>query len=367
MKKRFLIYMSAILSLSILCSCGGKTITPESSSTAETTTIEETTPTEITTVEESIPPVLTTLNLLTGMNNLDTTALNKRPVAVMVNNNKQSLPQYGTAAADIIFEVPVEGGITRLMALYPDYNKIPNVCSVRSCRYYFPIIANGFDAIYIHWGSDQTIALETLNRLNISHLDGGVVGGPIFGRDAERKKTYALEHTGYLNGSELAKGLLNNGYRTDLKEGYNKAFFAFNAENASQQPQGTACTKAILNFSNAYYSTFTYDEATKTYLKQHSGSPHIDSSTGTQLSFTNVIVLKTSISMRSTSSTLLNVELTSGIGKYISNGVSEDINWSKADENSTFVLTKADGTPLSVNAGKSFIGIIGNDKTVSIQ
>ncbi len=45
----------------------------------------------------------------------------KRPVAVMVSNIKAALPQYGIDEADIVYELPVEGGITRLMAIYADF------------------------------------------------------------------------------------------------------------------------------------------------------------------------------------------------------------------------------------------------------
>lgn len=42
------------------------------------------------------------------------------PVAVMLNNIKQALPQSGNSKADFFFEIPEEGGITRIMALYQD-------------------------------------------------------------------------------------------------------------------------------------------------------------------------------------------------------------------------------------------------------
>lgn len=44
-----------------------------------------------------------------------------RPVAVMTENTHVTLPQYGIGNADIIYECPVEGGITRLMTIYQDY------------------------------------------------------------------------------------------------------------------------------------------------------------------------------------------------------------------------------------------------------
>ena len=80
-------------------------------------------------------------NLLTGWANLSEKAIGKRPVAVMVNNVKAALPQYGISQADIIFELPVEGDLTRLMAMYADYTKVPDICAIRSCRYYYPAIA----------------------------------------------------------------------------------------------------------------------------------------------------------------------------------------------------------------------------------
>ena len=58
----------------------------------------------------------------------------------MINNVKDALPQYGITEADVIFELPVEGDLTRLMALYADYTKVPDICAIRSCRYYYPAI-----------------------------------------------------------------------------------------------------------------------------------------------------------------------------------------------------------------------------------
>ena len=69
----------------------------------------------------------------------------------MVNNVPAAMPQYGVAKADVIFEIPVEGDVTRFMALYADYTTVPRVCAVRSCRYYFPAFSQGFDAFYVNW------------------------------------------------------------------------------------------------------------------------------------------------------------------------------------------------------------------------
>ena len=131
-------------------------------------------------------------------------------------------------------------------------------------------------------------------------------------------------------------------------------------------PQGAACNTANLPFSDSYFSTFTYDAASKTYLKQHSGKPHMDSHAGTQLAFTNVLVLQTNVATRA-DGYLMDVGLTGGSGYYISNGAAQNITWKKTAESEPITLYDASGAPLSINPGKSYIGLIGTNRTISIS
>ena len=61
----------------------------------------------------------------------------RRPIAVMMGNDINGAPQSGTANAGVIYEAPVEGGITRLMAIIEDYDSHGRIGSVRSCRDYY--------------------------------------------------------------------------------------------------------------------------------------------------------------------------------------------------------------------------------------
>jgi len=356
MKKIVIVFLTVILLCITITGCKNE---KTESKTAETSTTKTTK-----TTAEVPSNIVTNKNFLTGAALTNPNAFGKRPVAVMINNIKDALPQYGIEAADIIFEVPVEGGITRLMAVYNDFTNVPKICSVRSCRYYYPLIALGMDAIYIHWGADASIATDTLKSTKIDRFDGATLGVEYFGRDKERLKTYSSEHTGFLDGTKLAEAIQKYGYRKDLSADYGQTLFKFSETQII--PSGINCATAILNFSNAYFSTFTYDNATTSYKKQHSGKPQIDSSTGNQLAFKNVIILQTDIKNR-TNSKLMDVNLTKGKGKYISNGAEQDVLWSKAGNKSPIVLTKLDGTPLLINKGKSYIAFIGNEKTITIS
>lgn len=303
------------------------------------------------------------INPLTGESGYNEAANGKRPVAIMVNNLTGALPQYGIEQADVIYELPVEGGITRLMAVYADYTSVPDVCSVRSCRYYYPLICLGMDAIYCHWGEDMTIALETLNRTGIDHLDGGYEK-KMFYRDPERVGVYASEHTGYLKGAELPDVIAEKGFRTDIGEQYSGEMFDFT--ESPEAPSGMTASAVTLRFSSAYYSTFIYNPDTGEYLKQHSGKPHMDGRTGNQLGFDNVFVLQTDIHTRA-DGYLMDVALDGGTGYYFSQGGGTQITWKKEGETAPIKVYGADGNELAVNVGESYIGIIGTDKAVTVE
>lgn len=304
-------------------------------------------------------------NLLTGVANLTEEAIGKRPVAVMVNNVEPALPQYGVAQADVIFEIPVEGDKTRLMALYADYTTIPKICSIRSCRYYFPAFSQGFDAFYVNWGIDETVA-DYLDGLNMDQYDGMYNPGGLFGRDQERLNGgYALEHTGYFDGTKFATVVKNEEKRTDLSEDKKGTAFLFNGMDEQIKAAGGDCTTVNVNFGGAT-ATLTYDENTKTYLKSINGKPHMDGVENTQLSFTNVFVLETDISVRDD---VGHKKIdwqggTDSIGYYISNGGVQKIHWSKASENDYLKFYNFEtGEEISINRGKSYIAVNYKGKT----
>ena len=66
----------------------------------------------------------------------------QRPVAVMIENTKACLPQYGSGNAGVIYECVVEGGITRMMAIFDDYSGLDQIGNIRSSRPYYVYFAS---------------------------------------------------------------------------------------------------------------------------------------------------------------------------------------------------------------------------------
>lgn len=361
MKKRMLaLCAAALLAVTAMTGCSPAEDEPESSAaaTAAPKATAEPEPTAEPTPAPNAEPA--GVNLLTGLLTLTEGAAGKRPVAVMINNVEAALPQYGISAADVIFEIPVEYDLTRLMALYGDYTQVPDICSVRSCRYYYPLLAVGFDAIYAHWGMDESIARETVTELNNDRIDALESHYGLMGRDQARLDSgYSLEHTGMFYGTKLPAALEKNGVRTDLDEAHRGAAFSFVPQGENAAPQGEAAGTVRVDFGSNY-STFTYDAETKTYLKNYQDSPHMDGVSGEQLAFTNVIVLETDISVRDAVSGLKNVNWQGGDayqGYYISEGMAQPITWSKADAYSPLKFFDENGGEVQINRGKTYIAM----------
>lgn len=299
-------------------------------------------------------------NLLTGLADLSEGAIGKRPVAVMVNNVEKAMPQYGVAQADIIFEMPVEGDVTRLMALYADYTKVPKICAVRSCRYYFPVFSQGYDAFYINWGIDDSVA-DYLASLQLDQFDGMSDGNGLFGRDQARLNAgYALEHTAFFDGTLFAGVIQSQGRRTDLAEDKKKTAFQFNGLEEQLKPAGSDCSAVDINFG-AQTAGFTYDPQKKVYLKQLNGNPHIDGNTQQQLAFTNVFILETSIEVRDSvgHKDMDCMGNDNTVAYYVSNGGMQKVHWKKngPDEKAPLIFFDDSGKEIKVNRGKSYIAV----------
>lgn len=94
-----------------------------------------------------------------------------RPIAVMIDNEgSKVLPQGGIGIAQVVYEMIVEYGDTRYMALF--WDNLPDMIGpVRSSRHYFIDYLMEYDAIYAHIGwSDY--AYRDLKRYEIDNIDG---------------------------------------------------------------------------------------------------------------------------------------------------------------------------------------------------
>ncbi|MCI8398204.1 MAG: DUF3048 domain-containing protein [Oscillibacter sp.] len=363
MKKRiFAMLLSAAL-LASLAGCGGKEEAPPDPAPKPVETPETPPPAEPDPAPEPYVPAGT--NPLTGLP-IEPEYEDNRPIAVMLNNIKAAQPQIGISQADIIYEVPVEGGITRMLGVYQTVEGIGNLGSVRSARPYYLELALGHDALYVHAGGSQQ-AYSNLRSWKVDHMDG-VRGGEdakIFWRDAERKRNNGYEHSLLTSGENILNYLSQSRLETEHREGY---WYVQTFQEDGTPREGAPAEHVTLRFSNYKTGTFDYDAASGRYLVGQYGKPHVDGGNGQQVSAVNVLVLETNISVISGDSEgRLTVRTTgSGAGTYFCGGKAVPIQWSREDRNQPFAYTKKDGSSLALGQGSSYVCII-SPKTSSLR
>lgn len=312
-------------------------------------------------------PVSPYTNPLTG-EGCDTDISQNRPIAIMLNNLKAALPQLGVSQADIIYEAPAEGGITRMLGVFQSVEGVGNIGSVRSARDYYVSLAYGHDAIFLHAGGSPQ-AYTAIQSWGVTALDcvNGPYEGTLFWRDPERRKTAGLEHSVLTSGDTILELLPTYAKVTpEHAEGYSYPMsFLAGGETAS----GSAANIISVKFSSYKTGVFTYDPDTGRYLIEEYGAPYVDGNTGEQVSVKNVLVLNTDVSaIKGDSAGRLSVRTTgTGTGQFFCDGVMQDITWSKKDDSSPLTYTTADGEPLRFGVGPTYVNIIGGSATVTVS
>ncbi|MCL1950654.1 MAG: DUF3048 domain-containing protein [Turicibacter sp.] len=303
--------------------------------------------------EEPVIERLENENLLTGLPTLTDEAVGLRPVAVMVSNVRASMPQYGIGSADVIVELPIESGATRLMAMFGDMTQIPMIAPTRSARPIFPVMAQGFDIFYAHWGNDPYITHFLYEILGSDRFDGAVNTGGLFGRDQNRLNAgFPLEHTAYFDGTRFKEAAENLGLRLELAENHQPTF-NFHPFGEVAVPTGESAETIHIDFRGTT-ADFTFNAETGLYEKDFNGTPHMDDATGGQLAFTNLFVLESTVFGNAIGHMEFDL---SGNGFYISNGIAQPIAWEQQDGLRFF---DESGKEILVNRGNSYIAVTHN-------
>ncbi len=359
--KKFLSFLLTMAFLS-LAGCGGEKSPVPDGVSSETTN-------SVTSEAASSAPVVKkdqNLNPLTGEYTLKDRAVGKRPVSVMVNNIKKAWPQYGLSSADICYEIVVEGGITRIMAVFADYQSMPKVGSVRSVRHYFTDCSYPLNTIFVHWGGSDP-GYDAITDRGINNIDGMALSKTAFVRDNQLKQQKGQEFSNFTSGELIQKGIDKKKYDVN---GEADPGFQFAPEGGVVG--SAAATEVTVKFSGYATAYFDYDAATGKYLKSEAltsksnklnyKEKQIDKNNDQQIAVDNVFVLFADVHLYAGSDKLMDVEYQKGgSGYYISGGTYTGFNWSKASYKSPFQFKKTDGTELEVNPGTSWVCIVSDE------
>lgn len=284
-----------------------------------------------------------------------------RNIAVMINNIRTVWGyQSGLQDAYLVYEMIVEGGYTRLMAIYKD--KMPErIGSVRSARPYYLDYALENDALYIHFGgSDQALRdVRTLGIQNINFLyDSG------FWRD--RSLGLATEHTAFTSMENINQQVSKKGYRTSTDA---SPVFHYSAVEVDLSAHGTVipANRVYIDYSGSRNTSFDYDPVNKVYYRSQNGVAHKDYITGNQYTTKNIITYQVrNYSLDSYGRQALD-NIGSGKGYYITNGQAVEITWEKKSRGEKTIYRYMDGTEIELNDGNTYVEIQPLGRTLTIE
>lgn len=283
---------------------------------------------------------------------------NSRPIAVMIDNHISAMPQAGLLEADIVYEMIVEGGETRLMLILQDKD-LEKVGPIRSARHYFLDYALENDAIYVHYGWSPQ-AREDISDLGVDNINGIYESSSSFWRVTDK---YA-PHNAVTSTANILKIAEREGYRLEKED--NDTVLNYVVAEVNLEDGETANTVTI-PYSYANTVEYEYDEETKEYVRYSRGEEQVDWDTGETVTTKNIIIEKAENETLNDGSgtgrqTLDNIKELEGY--YITNGKAIPITCTKTSRAGKTVYKDLKGNEINVNDGKTFIQICPIDSEI---
>ncbi len=341
-KKAFIL----ILVLLILISACSKPAEPEDN--------EEEMDEEISEETEEVEKPLKYICTLTGLEVLDEAEINQRPIAVMIDNEINARPQSGLDSADIVYEMPVEGNITRYMAIYHHVSS-EKIGPVRSARPYFIDKALEFNGIYVHCGGSPQ-ALKDLEILKVDTFND-LKGTPVFWRSTDRKMPHNLyTNTKYMREISETKKLENK-----------KAPDYFKFSNDYLIPDGAFFKKITVNYSAGYKVSFLFDDEAKKYYRYINGEPMKDYDTKNDITASNIIVERVGIKVLDKVGRLELTNTGKNRGYFLTGGRLLEIEWHKDSRSGKTIYKDLKGNEILLNKGVTWIQVVSNNTKIDFE
>lgn len=207
------------------------------------------------------------------------------PVGVMIENELMARPfQSGLSEADIVYEAPTEGHITRFFAVFSPTKMPEKLGPVRSARIYFLDWMHEYNSLYAHVGG-KFDALARLRKENILNIDQFVFDKYFWRENTGRT---AFEHTVFTSGERLKKLIADQKWTWDMP-----AHLLMPQEPWNPAESSPAAAKISIDFGAPTYRVeYEYDPQTNKYLRLQAKKTHIDAGNKQQIAPAVIVVQK---------------------------------------------------------------------------
>lgn len=287
-------------------------------------------------------------------------SLAKRPVtAIMIENSDGARPQSGLQDAGVVYEAIAEAGITRFMAFFQDAQP-QYIGPVRSLRPYYIDFAAPFQASIVHVGGSPD-ALAKVTSGGYRNLDQFANGGSFW-----RINSRYAPHNVYTSFAKLDTLNQSRGYTSSLYTGWPR-------KTDQKLAAPTAKTIDFKISSADFYVHYDYDAAHNVYMRSEGGAPHLDlvgaaDTAGVQLQpkvVIAIVVPQSNGPLDSSGAYYTDYQdIGSGPAYVFQDGGVTVGTWTKSNITSQINFTDSAGAALKLNAGQTWITLVGSSSLV---
>ena len=285
---------------------------------------------------------------------------NDRPIAIMIDNHNQAWPQSGLNKAYMVYEAIVEGGETRLMALFKGAD-VKQIGPVRSARHYFIDYAMENDAIYVHFGQSPQ-AESDIKKLFINDINGIAEDGTTFWRTSKK----SAPHNALTSTEKILQSAKNKKYRTTSDK---ESVLQYTTDEVKLE-DGQSAVSITIPHSDLQTVKYEYDEENGVYKRYARKKAQTEWETGETLTAKNIIVtLCDNYTLTDSENKgrqgLKNIGTFDGY--YLTNGRAIKIKCVKSDREEQTVYQDLEGNEIKVNDGNTWVNICPTDAKVVIE
>lgn len=310
---------------------------PASSTTTSTTT------TTTTTAPTGPLAPLTGLVDLTGMSQT-------RPaLTVKIENTPEALPQWGIAQADDVYEEIVNGGITRLAAVF-NSQAPAKIGPVRSVRPTDTQVVWPLGGLFAFSGG-APYAIDSIDTAPVKLIDEDTAGAAMF-----RDLNLEAPHNLFASGPGL---FAFKGTPTPPP-----ALFSYRASDAAAI--GAPVTSFVVPFPSIYSVTWTWNAMTDSWDRTLFGMPDV-TGTGQRESPQNVIVMYVNyVNGIGTENSYADLQ-GSGTAMVFSGGKEIVGSWTRgASKSDVIQYTTSRGAPIKLTPGQTWVELLDDGVALSI-
>jgi hypothetical protein len=199
-------------------------------------------------------------------------------LAIKVENLPDARPQAGLDRADVVYEEPVEGGITRFIAVYQCHDA-GRVGPVRSGRTTDPKILVQFGRPVMGYAGGQGPVVRAIDRAGVIDMNYDIAISA-YTRDDSRPAPHNL----YTSTRSLWKA-------AKATEGAPTPVFSYDPEVAGPSRKARTVHLPFSSYSDVYW---TWSRTQAAWLRSHGTVPHVLED-GTQVRAASVVVMQVQV------------------------------------------------------------------------